>query len=209
MKLTNGSEIDLPVYVLPENYTLIIKAVALYSSEICLLSKEANPSVSAQSIPFWNRRYLNSASVIKKGLGSYKAANDLQLDLAFIIEPNKNSIVASASKDLISPTKVYESAIKFALEKIKLLSKPDDIITGTYAGDYNEVTLMGPLMFKKLFPNDGPSFTVKGIFLTPIALKRYQQLPYPTESQNLLKCLSELEQRNIPIYVPPRRSIAN
>jgi hypothetical protein len=122
MELRDEKKIDLPIYVLPENYTLIIASVGFNSTEVCRLTKLENPSFSAQSNFFWNQRYLNSASLIKKGLSSYAAATDLQLDMAFIIEPNINSIIASASQDLRAPTKAYDAAIKFALEKRKLLS---------------------------------------------------------------------------------------
>jgi len=205
MKLKDGREVELPINVLPADYTLIVAAVGLDFNDVDKLNRETDPRVSAQSTLFWKTRYLNSASIIKNGLGSYAAAKDFQLNMAFIIEPNKNSIVCSASKDMISPTRNYENAIKFSLEKIKLLSKPEDIVKNTHEGDYNEVTLMGPPLFNKLFPNFGPSFTVTGIFVTPEALTHYKQVP-SIESYKFLTYLSELTEKNIPIYVPPPKT---
>lgn len=205
MNLAGEREVELPVYVLPTDYTLIVAAVGLTSNDVCKLNKETDPRVSAQSTLFWKTRYLNSASIITKELGSYAAAKDFQLNMAFIIEPHKNSIIASASKDIVSPTRDYENAIKFAREKIKLLCKPEDIEKDTHEGDYNEVTLIGPPLFNKLFPNYGPSFTVKGIFVRPQALRQYQRIP-SIESHEFLKYLSELTQKNIPIYLAPNPS---
>jgi len=121
MKMTDGREVvNLPIYILPADYTLIVAAVGLSANDVSELNKEIDPRVSTQSTLFWKTRYLNSASIIKKGLVYYAAANDLQLNMAFIIEPNKNSIIATASKDIRSPTRDYGNAIKFALERIKL-----------------------------------------------------------------------------------------
>ena len=60
---------------------------------------------------------------------------------------------------------------------------------------------MGPPLFNKLFPEDGPSFTIEGIFVTPEALKKYQYVP-SIASYQFLEGLSKLAQKNIHIYVP-------
>lgn len=203
LKLQDGSKIELPVYVLPDNYKLIVAGVGFSSFEICQLGKESNPQASAQLIFFWKNRYLNSTSVIKKELNTYPAATNLQLNMAFIIEPHKGSIIASASKDMAAPTKDKEKAVTFALEKIKLLSQPEDILNETKY--YNEIVLLGPSLFNKLFPNYGSSFTIKGIFVTAEALRQYQKTPNLIESRKFLECLSALEQKNIFIYIPPKQ----
>lgn len=206
MKLADGKEVNLPIHVLPADYTLIVAAIGLSSQDVCELNKETDPRVSAQSTLFWKTRFLNSASIIRKGLDTYTAAQHFQLNMAFIIEPHINSIISSAPKDVKSPTRDYEGAIKFALEKVNFLSNPEEIVNDTPEDSYNEVTLIGPPLFNKLFPDDGPSFTVKGIFVTPEALRQYRHVP-PEESLQLLKYLSELAtQKNIPIYLPPKIS---
>lgn len=206
IKFPDGKEVQLPIHVLAEDYTLIVAAIGLSSQDVYALNQEIDPRVSAQSTLFWRERYLNSASIIRKELNTYNSAKCFQLNMTFIIEPNKNSIVSTAPKDVMSPTRDYKNAIGFALKKIKLLSEPEDIIKNTCEDSYNEVTLIGPPLFNKLFPNDGPSFTVKGIFVTPEALRQYRCVP-SEESHKFLEYLSELAtQKDIPIYLPPKTS---